>query len=874
MKLKNGLTLNSLACITFAGFFTHGAALVSAATGTWTGASGGDWDVAGNWNVKPVAGDTAVISTSLAAVANAVADQSILNIQFDGAAGTASGTMTVGTTAGNSLIVGNGGATEILSSLTGTAKVISIDAPVVLSPASTTADGTYSLTNNSADATNGLQFKGTIQASATTGTETLVLNGSNTGASNVIHGALANGAANALAVHKTGAGKWTISSSSNPVNNSYSGGTTISGGTLEVYSSYTQYTLGAGLLTFDGGTLLGTGYAPILFNDVVVNNVSGNAVITTADLQLRGNITGSGTLTHHLDSFASLGLYGDNSGFTGTYVQDANGSYGWTYFYNAAAGSPNAAWVINNQGLAGDVTGGTTVHLGSLASTNYWVVIGNHGGGAATGGGRTTFVIGENNATTTFCGMIRDLSGPYATADGTTAIVKAGSGTLWLRNIWNNNYSGGTRIDGGAMGSGNTDYWGSVFGTGPITLNGGTLLADHIHVDLTNNIIVNPVAGNEINLGVDPPHLTGNLSGSGDVKIIEESGAWTALMGDNSGYSGTITVDKSIYGNFSFGPSATSDAAAWVLNNDGVVGGNSDSVSQTLNFGSLAGTNPNTLLGDGYNSSTLVKIGARSTDADYAGKIVDAWYGSGTTRVTKVGTGIQTLSGALSYKGNTTIEDGTLSITTPNFDDASTVIIGTGVDSAACLDLPNAGTDIVASLVINGVAQETGKVYGNSSSVLPVIATSVIRGPGKIQVGASPATPYDTWAVTTYGLQNPWLGVDPALNGEPTADPDHDGLTNQQEFAFGLSPISSSSVNPILAQLNKLTGTFTYQRRASSGLAYKILTSTNLTSWAEDTGAAQSAGAVDGNGNQAVVVTLSGTTPLSDSKKFVRVAAQ
>ena len=76
-------------------------------------------------------------------------------------------------------------------------------------------------------------------------------------------------------------------------------------------------------------------------------------------------------------------------------------------------------------------------------------------------------------------------------------------------------------------------------------------------------------------------------------------------------------------------------------------------------------------------------------------------------------------------------------------------------------------------------------------------------------------------------------------------------------------------------QLDKTTGTFTYQRRAATGLTYKILKSTTLAagSWTEDA-AGQVAGTVDENGNETVVVTLSGAKPLGDTKLFVRVAAQ
>jgi hypothetical protein len=49
-----------------------------------------------------------------------------------------------------------------------------------------------------------------------------------------------------------------------------------------------------------------------------------------------------------------------------------------------------------------------------------------------------------------------------------------------------------------------------------------------------------------------------------------------------------------------------------------------------------------------------------------------------------------------------------------------------------------------------------------------------------------------------------------------------------------------------------------------------------LVNWLEDTTATagQVVGAVDGNGNETVIVTLTGTKPLTATKLFVRVAAQ
>ena len=81
-------------------------------------------------------------------------------------------------------------------------------------------------------------------------------------------------------------------------------------------------------------------------------------------------------------------------------------------------------------------------------------------------------------------------------------------------------------------------------------------------------------------------------------------------------------------------------------------------------------------------------------------------------------------------------------------------------------------------------------------------------------------TPYQTWAGGTFA--NPFSDTD------PTHDPDGDGQTNQQEFAFGLDPTTGSSVNPISQQLDKTTGIFKYTRWKASGLNYIYQHSTTL----------------------------------------------
>ena len=121
--------------------------------------------------------------------------------------------------------------------------------------------------------------------------------------------------------------------------------------------------------------------------------------------------------------------------------------------------------------------------------------------------------------------------------------------------------------------------------------------------------------------------------------------------------------------------------------------------------------------------------------------------------------------------------------------------------------------------------------------------------------------PYGTWANGTF--------ANAFTDTAATSDPDGDGKTNQDEFAFGLDPTTGSSVNPITQQL--AGGVFKYTRSKDSGLTYKVYYSTTLSGWTLDASATQSPAAAVA-GIETVTVTLAAAAP-SDGKLVVRVEA-
>jgi len=283
----------------------------------------------------------------------------------------------------------------------------------------------------------------------------------------------------------------------------------------------------------------------------------------------------------------------------------------------------------------------------------------------------------------------------------------------------------------------------------------------------------------------------------------------------------------------------------------------------------------------------LLTLGVANGSGTFSGTIQNT-SGAGTLALTKTGNGIQTLSGTNTYNGNTTVNDGTLNIAPdgslrfrPTGNGQTNSL--TGSETATLSYLGTVDLDLSAVDTTDGNFWTLVNVGSFGTATLePDAVTSAIGDFSDVDDDGiwELSTPSATWTFDEFdgSLGYTVTATDYELWGEPyglaagseEGDLDNDGVSNFEEYAFGLLPDSGASVNPISVPLDKASGTFSYTRRSDSGLTYSVWFSEDLSVWTEDTGATEGAPAPSGD-NETVEVTLS-VDPLP-TKLFIQVRA-
>lgn len=354
-------------------------------------------------------------------------------------------------------------------------------------------------------------------------------------------------------------------------------------------------------------------------------------------------------------------------------------------------------------------------------------------------------------------------------------------------------------------------------------------------------------SGTQVNVGT---LLVNNTSGAGTGQgaiTVNSAAASTSTFTLASGNTNTVTAGNTaglITGQTVTGTNIPSGTVIARVNADGTSLVLSKMTSVTtasptpMNFGAAAGT----LGGTGIiTGATTVNPGATIAPGDSTAEF--------TTSTLTVG--------AASLPG------GTLAVEIDGFQ--ADKLVATG-------PLVVTGAQLTVSLLAGGFTPGGSYVIAQGSPLTGTFASvpsgyTVTYSATQAILTVTPILDFNTWSDT-------FTFANPAADSLATADPDGDGVTNQQEYAFGLNPTLGSSVNPITVPYNPGAGTFTYTRRlpSLSKLAYTVQTSTTLASWDTDVTAGQNVTGTAGD-IETVVVTL---TPalLGAPQRFVRISAE
>ncbi|EDL6865128.1 AIDA autotransporter-like protein ShdA [Salmonella enterica subsp. enterica serovar Derby] len=468
--------------------------------------------------------------------------------------------------------------------------------------------------------------------------------------------------------------------------NSYTGGTTISGGTLVATN---VEALGSGDVTDDATLELNTGGTfdnAISGSGQVVKSGDDTLTLSGSNTYTGGTIISGGTLV--ASNVEALGT-GD---VTNDAVLELNTGGD---FDNAISGSGQVVKSGDETlTLSGSntYTGGTLISGGTLVASNV----------EALGSGDVT-----NDAV-----LELNTGGDFTNAiSGSGQVVKSGDETLTLSGA--NSYTGGTLISGGTLIASNVE----ALGTG----------------DVTDNAVL------ELNTGGD---FDNAISGSGQV---EKSGDETlTLSGANSYTGGTLISSGTLVANDvnALGTGDVTDNAVLELNTGGTFDNAISGSGQVVKSGdetlTLSGSNTYTG-GTTINDGTLI---ATSVDALGSGDVTDnavlelntggdfdnAISGSG--QVVKSGDETLTLSGTNSYTDGTLISGGTLVAT-------NLEALGTGdVTNNATLELNTGGT-------FDNAISGSGQVVKSGDDALTLSGSNTYTGGTTISGGTLIATSVD-----------------------------------------------------------------------------------------------------------------------------------
>jgi autotransporter-associated beta strand protein len=327
---------------------------------------------------------------------------------------------------------------------------------------------------------------------------------------------------------------------------------------------------------------------------------------------------------------------------------------------------------------------------------------------------------------------------------GSARLVKNGSGTLTLSQTGANTFTGGTTLNAGTLVIGTSS---TALGVGKLFVHGGTLslpgfgfsnsavFSGTSTIASTGNVTI---VGNSAN--------TFTSTGAATVNISMPSGGFLTIGGAMSGFTGTLAMGASTgmlrlnnTGSANRGSATTlfdlGSATATLANRNGGL---------TFDLGAVQG-GPGTKLqgrqsGSGVTESTY-RIGALGTDNTFAGTITHGGDQLGLNLV-KVGGGNCTLSGASSFTGALTAQQGRVTIGgaftctgAAEVQSGATLALANGVLDAEAVNLAAGanftGSGTIAGDIINGGTMTCG------AGTLTILGDVINNGTVRLTGGAT-----------------------------------------------------------------------------------------------------------------------------------------
>jgi len=721
----------------------------NAADGTWTGGSSVIWATPGNWSGSIVPGGTAANSDKATFNSGSYSfAPTAANSYFIGGLifGSSNGAITITTgTSDNRLNVGSGGIQVDASS-----GAVSIGASgVTTQGASIIANQNWANNSSSPLTVNRVSVDNLSLA----GTYTLTINGSGAGGVNFLN---AIGDVNAvsdatrlfaLQINSTG-GNTTISAA-----NSFTGGTTLTQGNLLLGNNAA---LGTGSLALNGGKISSstTGSQALANNTTIGGNVTIGDAVNNGKLTFSGAMgLGGATRTLTTESVVDFSGVVSNGGITkqGASTLTFLGASANTYtgLTTVSAGGLTLSKTSVNA-IAGDVlvngtgiltlgaadqiinTSNVEVAAGTLALATFNETV----NGVKLTGGTITGTTGVLTSITAY--DFQSSANVTGILAGTVGANKTTAGTVTFTGGNANTYTGLTTVSACNLVLNRTDNVDSLAGN--VLVNGtGTLSITKID-QIKNTANVEVAAGTLAISGnaetVNGVKLTGGaITGSGSASVLTsttafdfQSGSSTAVLAGTAGLTKTTggTVSLGRASTYSGGTTLTAGTLQIASASTGSVGSITSSGIGTgtlnLNGGTLSSGNGtsrtllnavavggNVTLGDASNSGTLsfsggVDLGGSVRTLTTASAInFDGVVSNGG--INKAGASTLTLGGTSTYTGATTVEGGTLLVSTG------------GSIAQSLLTTVKTGTTLTANGTVGAVTVNLGGTLNGAGTV-------------------------------------------------------------------------------------------------------------------------------------------------------------